>query len=524
MATLGDLFDTADNQLEAAARITLKTASPALRAALAEDLDGLVSRLLGVLPARPASGRRPPQKSFLVLHLEQAQASLRTVRQLLPAPDRAALGPADMGIAEATRTITTVRDLIESHRGPDRAPLTPYAHAFSSQPALDYLAMRTARLTWQVGRVAVQLAQGLGDPAVVGALEDARGSLDRASALGRQAASNADTTISAFPLALPVEPVQVTVNDATRWVTTRLSEDCERLSRVAFEALYDSAEHALSGSDLQQLSRWMSMGRLLAGRVLLRVAEQHPDDALAAGLREAAGPLRESAQAWQQAAAAWDRIVDAADPRSHPKLPPPSYAIVRRGEVVHLPQVVPHAATVIAHTSAVRIGQLLFGADWRPDKGNPGEARSGAAILRDVGGQGALGAALYRLPATGWQLAVAAPVTIQRIQPRLVTDSIERRPKNLDPRLRFYQVHPRQVEALTKAYDAVPGAEQKAAGALLRTAQAVGASVPRAGLDAAAHQMLAASRGWTGQTATPTPGPQVARPAVPAESRSGLTR
>lgn len=72
------------------------------------------------------------------------------------------------------------------------------------------------------------------------------------------------------------------------------------------------------------------MGRLLSGRLLLRVAEQLPEPAIAAVQREAAGALRSSAQAWQQSAAAWHRIVDLADPRAHPKLPPPSYDIVRR--------------------------------------------------------------------------------------------------------------------------------------------------------------------------------------------------
>ncbi|MFD9033287.1 hypothetical protein ACFVZW_19360 [Streptomyces sp. NPDC059567] len=520
MPTLGDLFDTADAHLEAAVSTPLGVVSPGQRAALAEDLDSLITRLHG-----ESERGHSPKTSDLVLHLEEAQASLQAARLLLPASDRTGLGLVGAGISEATRAVTAVRDLIESHRGPDRAPLTPYAHAFSSQSALDYLAGRTAGLAWQAGRAALRLSQGVDDLAVVEAFADVRGSLNRASALGRLDASAANAAIAAFPMALPVEPVQASPDDLTRLVTTRLSEDCERLSRAAFESLYGIADHTLSGSDLQQLSRWTSMSRLLSGRVLLRVAEQHPDDGLAASLRESAGRLRESAQAWQQAAAAWDRVVDAADPRAHPELPPPSYAIVQRGDVVRLPQVVPHPATVIAHTSAVRVGQLLFGADWRPEGGRPGEARPAASILEDAGGEGTLAATLYRLPTTGWQVAVAAPVTIQRIQTRLVTDSIERRPQGLDPQLRFYPVHPRQVESLTGAYDAVLRAEQNTAVALLTAAQLTGTAVPRAALDAAAHQMMAASRGWTDQTAAPPPqAPQVARPAIPAESRSGLSR
>ena len=506
MPTLGDLFDTAEARLEAVASTQL-TVSQGQTAALVEDLDDLIGRLregLQLHRVRESDERikrRLKAPGDLVLQLDQAQASLQTARELGPDPDRTGLGRNGEGIADATRSVAAARDLIESHRGPDRAPLTPYVHAFSSQSALDYLAGRTARLAWHTGQVALQLSQSCDDLGVMEALADARSFLDRASTLGRLEASAANAALADFPLALPVEPVQASADDPTALVTTLLADDCERLSRAAFEALYGTADHGLSGSDLQQLSGWMSMSRLLAGRVLLRVAEQpHLTDDLADALQASARRLRKSAQAWQSAVDAWDRVVDTADPRAHPKLPPPSYAIVRRGEVVQLPQVVPHPATVITHTATVRVGQLLFGPDFRPGGGKPGEPRPTDAILEDAGSEGALAAALYRLPATGWQVAVAAPVTIQRIQTRLVTDSVERRPNDLDARLRFYEVHPRQVESLVGAYDAVLRAEQSSAVALLRTAQAAGTAVPRATLDAAAHQMIAASQEWEGQS------------------------
>ncbi|HEY9373087.1 hypothetical protein [Streptomyces sp.] len=502
MPTLGDLFDTAEARLEAVASTQL-TVSQGQTAALVEDLDDLIGRLregLQLHRVRESDERikrRLKAPGDLVLQLDQAQASLQTARELGPDPDRTGLGRNGEGIADATRSVAAARDLIESHRGPDRAPLTPYVHAFSSQSALDYLAGRTARLARHAGQVALRLSQGCDDLGVVEALAEARSCLDRGSALGRLDASAANAALADFPLALPVEPVQASADDPTSLVTQLLGDDCERLSRAAFEALYGTGDHGLSGSDLRQLSRWASMSRLLAGRVVLRLAEQpHLDDDLTDALQASARRLRMSAQAWQQAAAAWHRIVDTADPRDHPKLPPPSYEIVRRGEVVRLPQVVPHPATVIVHASALRVGRLLFGADWRPDGGKPGEPRPADAILGDVGGEGALAAALYRLPATGWQVAAAAPVTIERIQARLVTDSIERRPNELDSRLRFYPVRPRQVEGLVGAYDAVLRAEQSSAVALLRTAQAAGAAVPRATLDTAAHQMIAASQGW----------------------------
>lgn len=48
--------------------------------------------------------------------------------------------------------------------------------------------------------------------------------------------------------------------------------------------------------------------------------------------------------------------------------------------------------------------------------------RTGAEILADTRGPGALAAALYRLPATGWQLALAAPQAVILARGGLVTD------------------------------------------------------------------------------------------------------
>ncbi|MCX5416054.1 hypothetical protein [Streptomyces sp. NBC_00059] len=92
------------------------------------------------------------------------------------------------------------------------------------------------------------------------------------------------------------------------------------------------------------------MQRLLTGRVLLRAAEELPDQP-AADLRQSAVALRESAQAWQKSATAWHRIMDIADPRSHPKLPAP------RGEEPPLPPDRPSAT----------------GGDGCPVQGDPGK-------------------------------------------------------------------------------------------------------------------------------------------------------
>ncbi|MFJ8697358.1 hypothetical protein [Streptomyces roseolilacinus] len=149
----------------------------------------------------------------------------------------------------------------------------------------------------------------------------------------------------------------------------------------------------MSGSDLQHIARWTAMSRLLAGRTRLRVAGDGEDH-----VRAAAATLRASAKAWHEAVQAWHRVVDTTDPRAHPSLPPPSYELVRLGKVVRLPQTFPHPAAEVAHTAVVRVGQLLYGAHWRPAGTAPGEGRPPSEILADAGGTAALAAALYRLP------------------------------------------------------------------------------------------------------------------------------
>ncbi|MFD3496379.1 hypothetical protein ACFWWB_38470 [Streptomyces sp. NPDC058690] len=517
MATLEELFDTAGAHLRAAAEQPVAADRAAVSRLLDQFLADLAAGLSIIDDASPASDLR--------FHLAQARDALQTAQRLLPPPAVNSSGSAGDGIAGATAAVNAVRDVIESHHGPNRVPLTAYAYAFSTHPARDYLARRSAELAWEANRIALALGRDIEDPGVEAAFADVRSSLAKAAVFGWEGTRNADWGIAAFSLALPVEPVQAHGSDDTRDVPERLAEDCDRLSRAAFDTLHDRSGHRLSGSDLQQLSRWTAMGRLLSGRLLLRVAEQLPEPAIAAVQREAAGALRSSAQAWQQSAAAWHRIVDLADPRAHPKLPPPSYDIVRRGQVVRLPQVVPHPATVIAHTSAVRVGQLLFGAQWRPDGTGRPQARPVRDILDDVRGVGALAAVLYRLPATGWQLAAAAPLAVERAQSGLVTDSVEHRPGPDHPgQRRFYPVHHRQLEALTGAYRTVMPAEQTAAAALLEAARQVGATVPRALLDATAHRNIAAQQQW-GEAQAPPPAVRAGSPVLrtqPSARRGGF--
>ncbi|MFD3809311.1 hypothetical protein ACFWTC_38625 [Streptomyces sp. NPDC058619] len=510
MATLGELFDVAVAQLQEVAQIPLASIAADERAALAGEVDSLLDQVQRSLGPRaytpaPTTDERDLTRAERNLHdcLGHARDSLDTARRYLPPPgdDR---GPAGQRIASATRALGAVRDTISSHLGPDRAPLTPYAYLLRHQKAFDYLARRYSEVAWAAGHVVHRLAQGAEHPGAVDAFNQARTSLDHASVYARATTRDADHDLAAFPAALSVEPVQAAPTDATSAVTTRLAEDCERLSRAAYAALHDRAEQRLSGSDLQQISRWNAMGRLLAGRTMLHVADGAADGAVRESLKDAAAELRESSKAWKGAAEAWRHVVDTGDPREHPPLPPPAYAQVKQGTVAQMPSTDPHPAVVVSRTSVVRLGQLLFGAQWTPEQ-PPGAARPAADIVADAGGEGALAASAYRLSATGWQMAAAAPWVVRRAEAGLVTDSAEYRPPGLDRGRRFYPVHLRQVEALTGAYSAVMGAEQKGAAALLTAAQSAGTPVPRAMLDAAAHRGIAQEQKWV--TAKPVQAP-----------------
>lgn len=501
MTTLGELFDVAVAQLQEVAQTPLASVAADERAALAGEVDGLllqVQKSLGPRAYTPVLTTEERELTGAERNLEDclghARTSLDTARRYL-SPREGLGGPSGERIASATQALGAVRDTINSHLGPDRAPLTPYAYLLRHQKAFDYLARRYSEVAWAAGHVVHRLAQGAEHPGAVDAFNQARTSLDHASVYARAATRDADHSLASFPAALPVEPVQAAATDPTSAVTARLAEDSERLSRAAYAALHDRAEQRLSGSDLQQISRWNAMGRLLAGRTMLHVAEGATDGEVRDGLKDAAAVLRESSKAWKSAAEAWRHVVDTGDPREHPQLSPPSYAQVQQGTVVQMPSTDPHPAVVISRTSVVRLGQLLFGPQWTPEQ-PPGAARSAADIVADAGGVGALAASAYRLSATGWQVAAAAPWVVRRAEAGLVTDSAGYRPTGLDKGRRFYPVHPRQVESLAGAYSAVMGAEQKGAAALLTAAQSAGTPVPRAMLDAAAHRSIAQEQKW----------------------------
>lgn len=526
MATLGELFDEAFVHLRQAAWTPLEDPSEAGTALAVGDMRLLLVRLRDgsaeAVRGRGRQGEVSEAERLLTENVDAALERIDTAMRLLPEPDHGMEIPVSLRshLAHAQRLVNAAQDVVTSHRGPDSAPLTPYAHLLTTVPARDYVIQRTADLVRQAARVTGMLATPW-DPLVNDALLDARSFLDRAAVLGGAAGRTADGAIAAFPLALPVEPV---VGVSTRSMAVLLGEDCERLSRAAFETLHGRTDRPMSGSDLHQSARWTAMGRLLAGRALLAVAENHLAPGVGALARSAADALRESSRAWHEVAQGWRRLVDTADPSAHPALPLPSYELVRRGQVVRLPQVVPHPATVITQGSVVRLGRLLYGEEWLPTGATPAAERPATEILTDSRGEGPLLTALYRLSATGWQLAVASPAAVTRTRAGLVTDEIELRPPRLDPAQRFYPAHPRQIELLVRSYSAAGGAEEAAAAGLLRVADAAGVAVPRALLDARAHHHITTAVVEWGSTSEGLPPPKVSANAARARSRTTTQR
>ncbi|MFD0266301.1 hypothetical protein ACFVGY_06875 [Streptomyces sp. NPDC127106] len=475
MTTLGELFDAALAHLAAAARDPGTPADLEDRAALVGSVDHVLQEIRTALgPGTPPEQSPIPAAKDLEGWLSQASGWLSRARPYLHAPgDVTPAGPSRTRIEAAARAVAAVRDTIGSHLGPDGAPRTPYACLLRDRAAVEHLASRYAEVGRAAGQVVHRIARNSDDPGAAEALAGARAWLDQASVLTRTTSGDAAPHLAAFPHALPVIPVQAAQDDPTTAVTARLAEDCERLSTAAYTTLHDREAQPLTGPDLHDMAHWNSLSRLLAGRVLLTAAERmpHADGTTADEFRRAAAALRDSADAWGKTAAAWHR---AADLGELPALP--GCELLRRGQTAPPPEPTPapfpdpHPAAVISRTTATRLGRLLFGAHWSPPAA-PGPVRPPGEILADAGGPGPLAASLYRLPATGWQLASIVPRVVERAG---------------GP-----PVHRRRVAAFAEAYSAVMAAEQRSAGQLLHAARRAGTTVPRAVLDAVAHRALA---------------------------------
>ncbi|MGI5397785.1 hypothetical protein [Streptomyces sp. CA-251251] len=515
--TLGDLNEAANRNLREVVSSTFMPDDAREQAVVVGLLGELVRHLQDTLES---AGERPRRANAApAAHLATARTALRRAAGRLPAVDAeiAALHH-DTPLSRAVQAAAAVQDLIASHRGRDGAPVTPYALAFTHRSARAYLVHCSADLAWGAARVAQALGEAVTSEAVAVQLYVARGGLDHASVFGRAADGQKNRAIAAFPLVPPLDPRPARATDATGSIPLHLADDCERLSRVAFEALHGRGEPALSGSDVQQLARWRAMSNLLSGRLLLHAAAD-ADPPSAEAMRKSADRLRTAAQAWQQTATRWHRVVDLSDPRVHPKLPLPSYGLARSGQFAPMPKTPPHPALLTAHAHATRIGQLLYGMAWNPETPGRPVQRDTPEILADAGGPAGLTETVYRVAATGWQLAAAMPTAVRRIESTLVTDHVDHRPPKAVHR--FYPLPDHQARRLVEPYEHVMEAEQAAAAAILHAAPHTGMDMARAQLDATAHEQIRSGQPWLPADLLTEQQPRTTRPsAQAARSRS----
>lgn len=409
-----------------------------------------------------------------------------------------------------------VIDLIRGHRDGTGAPVTPYALAFTTGTAQAYHLRHASRTLHCVSRIVHALSQNLDNWQASVRLQTAHASLQYASVQARQTSADADTALAAFPQALPLTPVPALPGDPLAQAVGRIRDDCEQLSRVAYETLHGRSAQPLSGSDLQLIIRWRSLGTMLAGRLLLQAATEAPNDA-GPSLRSCADRLRSAARVWRDVQERWDRVVDVDDPRIHPRLPRPSYDMARRGQISRMPQAPGlHPAVEIARASVLRAGRLLFGGVWDPDSGGgPPCARPAADILADSGGVAELAQTVYSLTVADWRIAVSAPRAVTAIEHRLLTDVPEHCP--VGHPYRFYPLHDHQLERLRTSFQQVCAAQQAVAQMLLVTAPAIGMDTSRALLDAAAHRHITAQT-WV---PVPAPSPAVRGPVVSPSATLG---
>ncbi|CAM5252911.1 hypothetical protein [Streptomyces griseomycini] len=503
--TLGELYDVVHDRLERVTSVRLPGDDPFAHALALRQVDTLVKHVHLLL--RQPGDRIDATADDTFRHLHHARRALDGAARWLPpiAPDSAAN---DGPLGSAVEASGAVIDLIRGHRDGTGAPVTPYALAFTTRSAQAYHLRHASRILHSASRIVHAVSQTLDNWNASVRLQTAHASLQYASVQARHAGADADPALAAFPQALPLTPVPALSTDPLTRATDRIRDDCEQLSRAAYETLHGRSARPLSGSDLQLIIRWRSLGTMLAGRLLVQAAAEAPNEA-GTSLRSCADRFRSAAHAWRNVRERWDRVVDVDDPRIRPRLPRPSYEMVHRGQIFRMPQgTVPHPAVEIARATALRAGRLLFGGDWDPDSGNgPPRTRSAPDIVADSGGIAELAQTAYRLTATDWRIAVAAPRAVMAIEHRLLTDIPEHRPA--DHPYRFYPLHGHQLERIRTSFQQVCAAQQAAAQSLLAAAPDIGMDTSRAVLDATAHRHI------TAQTWAPVPAPNpVARGAI----------
>ncbi|MGK5534316.1 hypothetical protein ACSNOC_27575, partial [Streptomyces sp. URMC 129] len=323
--TLGAAFDASVAELRAAARALPAIPQPGqIRTLTLQTRD-----FLGALRAYPDTfardtARVPGNRTVMGRALADIRLHLTAAEQHMTIACRQAVaisGPAgEPGhrLDRAATHLSVTRDVLNSHRGPDGQPLTPYLFLLATARAQRYVFSRVTDLARETGLLAAELAARSENPAVTTALSAARHALHQAAVLGRQANRDHMTELAELPLAPPLTPDRAPRPDLPGTLE-RVAEDTDRIIRGTFEAARSSGR-PVSGSDLQQIARSLALGHLLTGRLLLHLAEEQPAT-ISDQLRTNAAELREAAQHWQRTAQSFTRIVDLADPREHPALP-----------------------------------------------------------------------------------------------------------------------------------------------------------------------------------------------------------
>lgn len=516
--TLGELYDVVHHRLEQVTSTSLHGDDPFAHALALRQVDTLIGHV-HLLLRRP-DDRIETHADGTFRHLYHARRALDGAARWLPpvAPDNTAH---DGPLGSAVEASGAVIDLIRGHRDSTGAPVTPYAFAFTTRSAQAYHLRHASRMLHSASRIVHIVGEMSGNWNASVRLQTAHASLQYASVQARHTGMHADPALAAFPQALPLTPVPALPTDPLTQAAGRIRDDCEQLSRAAYETLHGRSVQPLSGSDLQLIAQWRSLGTMLAGRLLVQAAAEAPKGA-GPSLRNCADHFRNAAQAWTNAQERWDRVVDVADPRSRPRLPKPSYEMVRRGQISRMPQgAAPHPAVEIAGASLLRTGRLLFGGDWVPDPSSgPSRTRPAHKVVADSGGVAELAQTVYRITVADWRIAVAAPQAVTAIEHRLITDVPEHCPAGHP--YRFYQLHDHQLERLRNSFQPVCAAQQAAAQSLLATASAIGMDTSRAVLDAAAHRHITA-QSWA---PAPSSGADaraaiVHGPAVPSPTTPG---
>lgn len=505
--TLGELYDVVHHRLDLVTSESLPQGNALAHALALRQLDTLVGHVYHLL--RRPEDRIEAAADDTFRHLHHARRALDGAARWLP-PVASGSAANDGPLSSAVVASGAVIDLIRGHRDGTGAPVTPYALAFTTRSAQAYHLRNASRTLHSVSRIVHVVNQNLKNWQASVRLQTAHASLQYASVQAREASAGADTTLAAFPQALPLTPVPALPGDPLAQAASRIRDDCEQLSRVAYETLHGRCVQPLSGSDLQLIIRWRSLGTLLAGRLLMQAATEAPNEA-DTSLRSCADRLRSAARVWRDVQERWDRVVDVDDPRIRPRLPRPSHEMGRRGQISRMPQATGmHPAVEIARASVLRAGRLLFGGAWDPDSGGgPPRARPAADVLADSGGVAELAQTVYSLTVADWRIAVSAPRAVTAIEHRLLTDAPEHCPAGHP--YRFYPLHAYQLERLRTSFQQVCAAQQAAAQVLLATAPAIGMDTSRAVLDAAAHRHI------TAQTWAPVPAlsPEARGPVVP---------